>query len=36
MSAVLPLGFAQSGHRKGGLRIDVVMVALLKTSPRCA
>ena len=29
MSAVLPLGFAQSGHRKGGLRIDVVMVALL-------
>ena len=29
MSAVLPLGFAQSGHRKGGLRIDLVMVALL-------
>jgi cell division protein FtsW len=29
MSAVLPLGFAQSGHRKAGLRIDVVMVALL-------
>lgn len=29
MSAVMPLGFAQSGHRKGGLRIDVLMVALL-------
>ncbi|HEY6458465.1 MAG TPA: FtsW/RodA/SpoVE family cell cycle protein, partial [Steroidobacteraceae bacterium] len=29
MSAVLPLGFAQSGHRKGGLRIDLVLVALL-------
>ena len=29
MSAVLPLGFAQSGHRKGGLRIDFVLVALL-------
>ena len=31
MSAVLPLGFAQSGHRKGGLRIDFVLVALLAT-----
>jgi cell division protein FtsW len=29
MSAVLPLGFAQSGHRKAGLRIDFVMLALL-------
>ncbi len=29
MSAVLSMGFAQSGSRKGGLRIDVVMVALL-------
>jgi cell division protein FtsW len=31
MSAVLPLGFAQSGHRRGGLRIDFVLVALLAT-----
>src|ERR1700733_5738541 len=28
-SADGPLAFARSGHRKGGLRIDVVMVALL-------
>jgi cell division protein FtsW len=31
MSAVLPLAFAQSGHRKGALRIDFVLVALLAT-----
>jgi cell division protein FtsW len=31
MSAVLPLAFAQSGHRKGGLRVDFVLVALLAT-----
>jgi cell division protein FtsW len=31
MSAVLPLAFAQSGHRKVGLRIDFVLVALLAT-----
>jgi cell division protein FtsW len=31
MSAVLPLAFAQSGHRKGGVRIDFVLVALLAT-----
>ncbi len=29
MNAVAPLAFARSGHRKGGLRIDIVMVALL-------
>jgi cell division protein FtsW len=29
MSTVAAMAFAQSGHRKGGLRIDVVLVALL-------
>jgi cell division protein FtsW len=29
MNAVAAMAFAQSGHRKGGLRIDVVLVALL-------
>ena len=29
MNAVAAMVFARSGHRKGGLRIDVVMVALL-------
>jgi cell division protein FtsW len=29
MNAIAAMAFAQSGHRKGGLRIDVVMVALL-------
>jgi cell division protein FtsW len=29
MNAVAALAFAQSGHRKGGVRLDVVMIALL-------
>ncbi len=29
MNAVAAMAFAQSGHRKGGLRIDGVLVALL-------
>jgi cell division protein FtsW len=29
MNAIAAMAFAQSGHRKGGLRIDVVTVALL-------
>ncbi len=29
MNAIASMAFAQSGHRKGGVRIDVVLVALL-------